>query len=50
MFKIFQDKCVNKIQLLKEVIKDIDWNLKLNRKLGSLGEILSLKNKIEMLL
>ena len=50
MFKIFQDKCVNKIQLLKEVIKDIDWNLKLNRKLGSLGEILSLKNKIEMFL
>ena len=33
----------NKEQILREVRKEIDWNLRLNRKVGSDGEILKLK-------
>ena len=39
MFKIFQDNCRNKSQLLREIIKSIDWNLAMNRKMGSLCEV-----------
>ena len=46
MFKIFQDKCRNKSQLLREVIKSIDWNLSMNRKMGSAGEMMKLKEVI----
>ena len=34
MFKIFQDKCRNKSQFLREAIKSIDWNLSMNQKMG----------------
>ena len=33
----------NKEQILREMIKEIDWNLRLNRNVGSDGEILKLK-------
>ena len=46
MFKIFQDKCRNKLQLLREIIKSIDWNISMNRKMGSLCEVRSLKEVI----
>ena len=46
MFKIFQDNCRNKSQLLREIIKSIDWNLAMNRKMGSLCEVRSLKQVI----
>ena len=46
MFKIFQDKCRNKSQLLREIIKSIDWNISTNRNMGSLCEVRSLKQVI----
>ena len=47
MFKIFHEKSNNKTQILRAIIKEMDWNLQLNRKLGSLCEILSLKLRVE---
>ena len=46
MFQIFQNKCRNKAQLLTLVVKEIDWNLRMNRKLGSLCELMMLKRII----
>ena len=43
MFHVFNKKLFNKAQLLQESIKEIDWNLSQNRKLGSEGEMLILK-------
>ena len=40
----------NKAQILREIVKEIDWNLRLNRKLGSVNEILILKQEIEVCL
>ena len=37
---------MNKEQLLKDLIKELDWNLKLNRKIGSAGEMVILKDNI----
>ena len=47
MFQVFQNKSRNMAQILREVVKEIDWNIRMNRKLGSLGEILFLKELIE---
>ena len=44
MYRIFLGKCVNKAQLLKECIKEIDWNLLMTRKLGSGLEMKSLRS------
>ena len=46
MYRIFQDKCRNKAQLLIFAIKEINWNLKRQKYLGSLCEMLSLKSVI----
>ena len=46
MFNIFQDKCQNKSQILREIIKSIDWNLSMNRKMGSMCEVRSLKEVV----
>ena len=46
MFRIFQNKCLNKAQLLTFAIKEIDWNLKRHRYLGSLCEMVRLKSLI----
>ena len=43
MFAIFQKKVLNKSQLLANMIKEIEWNLELNRKVGSQGEMRNLK-------
>ena len=44
---IFQNKSTNKSQLLTVMIKELDWNLKLNRNVGSQCEMLRLKLSIE---
>ena len=43
MYNIFNKKLFNKGQILKEMIKEIDWNLRINRRIGSEGEMLKLK-------
>ena len=47
MFQVFQNKSRNRAQILRDIVKEIDWNIRMNRKLGSLGEILLLKEQIE---
>ena len=44
MYKIFHRKCFNKAQLLKECIKEIDWNLSMTRKIRSGLEMISLRS------
>ena len=46
MFKMFQDRNFNKAQILSCVIKSIDWNLSVNRNLGSLCDIMYLRTLI----
>ena len=43
MFKIFQEKNHNNGQILKEMLKEIDWNINMNRKLGSKCDLRKLK-------
>ena len=43
MYCIFIKKIFNKGQILREMIKEIDWNLRLNRKVGSADEMVKLK-------
>ena len=47
LYNIFQNKSINKSQLLTVMIKELDWNLKLNRNVGSQCEMLRLKLSIE---
>jgi len=44
MFSIFHNKCLNKILLLSETIKELTWNIDLNRKIGSLKDMIELKD------
>ena len=46
MFIIFHNKCRNKSQILRDIIKEIEWNIDMNRKLGSVVEIMLLKQII----
>ena len=46
MYQIYQNKCINKAQLLAAVIKEIQWNLERFKYLGSLCEMISLKSEI----
>ena len=46
LFSIFYGKCFNKSQLLNDIIKEVDWNLRLNRYVGSLADILDLRSNI----
>ena len=48
MFKIYQNNQRNKMQLLLEIIKEIDWNLDLNRKIGSINDMRLLKDRIKL--
>ena len=51
MYFIFNKKMFNKEQILKEMVKEIDWNLRLNRRVGSGGEMIRLKEiLLEMIL
>ena len=43
MYSIFNKKMFNKVQILREMVKEIDWNLRLHRKVGSEGEMVRLK-------
>ena len=43
MYCSFNKKMFNKVQVLREMVKEIDWNLRLNRKVGSAGEMVKLK-------
>ena len=47
MFLIFQEKIMNKAQMLMRAIKEIDWNLKLCRNVGSHADMLSLRVVID---
>ena len=40
----------NKGQMLRDLIKEIDWNLRLNRKVGSEGEMVKLKDILKEIL
>ena len=46
MYFVYLRNSLNKEQLLKDLIKELDWNLKLNRKIGSAGEMVILKDNI----
>ena len=43
LYKIYQDKCLNKAQLLKELLKELDWNINMGRKVGSSDEMFKLR-------
>ena len=47
MFFIYHEKCNNIYQLLKDRIKELDWNLDLNRKIGSFAEMHILNNLLK---
>ena len=50
MYNIFNKKMFNKGQILRDLIKEIDWNLRLNRKVGSEGEMVKLKDMLKEIL
>ena len=50
MYSVYLRNSLNKEQLLKDMIKELDWNLRLNRKIGSAGEMLKLKENILLVL
>ena len=43
LFWIYSKKCLNKMQLLDEMLKEIQWNLKMTNSLGCHSEVASLK-------
>ena len=47
MFLIFQEKILNKSQMLMRAIKEIDWNLKFCRNVGSNADMILLREMIE---
>ena len=47
MYGIFTRRIFNKVQLLKDIIKEIDWNLDLNRKIGNKKDIQEMKDLIK---
>ena len=46
MYSIYLRNCLNRGQLLRDLVKELDWNLRLNRKIGSAGEMIKLKSII----
>ena len=46
LFLIFHRKCLNKNQVLDKVQKEMQWNLKMMRSIGSRSEMIALKNCI----
>ena len=46
MFQIFHEKSLNKSHLFHILIKECEWYISMNRKLGSLGEVIKLKDII----
>ena len=49
MYSIYHDNSRNKAQILHEVVKEIDWNLDLSRKIGSVAQMIVLKQIINIL-
>ena len=47
LYKIYLDRVRNNCQLLMEILKEIEWNIKLNRKIGSQNDMLRIKGCIE---
>ena len=47
MYLIYTKRMFSKIQVLQEIVKEIDWNLDLNRKIGSKKDLNELKNLIK---
>ena len=47
LYSIYQYGIRNKDQLLREIIKEIEWNLKMNRKVGSWIDFIDMKLCIE---
>ena len=43
LYEIYQNRYINGAQLLMKSIKELDWNLYLNRKIGSRSEMMNLK-------
>ena len=46
LFLIYLNKCENKMQLLAEMQRDIEWNLKMLKGMGSISEVIALKECI----
>ena len=44
LFKIYQGKISNKTQLLRDLVKEVDWNLNMNLKVGSQIDFVCIKN------
>ena len=47
LYRIFHEKSHNKRQILYDVIKKLDWNLSLNRNIGSKNEVIFLRQVID---
>ena len=47
LYRIFHEKSHNKRQILYDVIKELDWNLSLNRNIGSKNEVIFLRQVID---
>ena len=50
MYMIYHKNNRNKMQLLREIIKELEWNLDQNRKVGSVQDMIILKDKIKIVL
>ena len=46
LYKIYQGKVRNKTQLLRELVKEIDWNLNMNLKVGSQIDLNCIKHTL----
>ena len=46
LYFLYLNKCENNIQLMDEIRKEIDWNLKMKKGLGPQSEVLALKNAL----
>ena len=49
MYNIFHMKCFNNEQLLRNLIKELDWNLVQNRLIGSQVEMVNLRDSISLI-
>ena len=47
LYRIYNDKNRNKTQLLRDIVKEVEWNLNLNRKVGSWVEFRNIKTCVD---
>ena len=50
MYSIFHTKIFNKLQLLRDSVKEIDWNLNMERKIGSVAVMMELRDIMSSIL